>query len=246
MAPGTRLKKLSAEERVVYALDVDSLKEAQQWVARLKGVLSFFKIGKQLFTGSGLRAVEMVKGAGCRLFLDLKYHDIPSTVGSAVAQAARVGADLITVHCSGGLEMMREAARVGGSLGITVVGVTVLTSLDDAALAQVGLPRPAADQVILLTRLAREAGLHGVVASPKEVKAIREMAGPDFLLVTPGIRQAGRELHDQARTSSAADAIKAGADLLVVGRPIKEAGDPVETARSIVAEVARAFEGRQG
>jgi len=217
-----------------------------QLVDTLRGLAGGFKIGNRLFTSEGPALVRRIVAANARVFLDLKYHDIPNTVEQAVEAAVATGAWMINVHASGGSAMMQAAARAAressaklGRPAPLMIGVTVLTSMDHEALRTVGVERPMLDQVIALARLTQQAGLQGVVASAQETAAIRQACGPDFQIVTPGIRgaSAGAERNDQSRTMGPAEAIKAGASFIVVGRPIIAAQDPRAAAAAIVDEL---------
>lgn len=210
---------------------------------RLRSVTKLFKVGNQLFTAEGPRIVKKLADLGCETFLDLKFHDIPNTVAGGVASAAALpGVKLITMHTSGGLAMMQAArdAVAGRKKRPTLLGVTILTSLDQAAMQSVGLSGTPAERVLALARLAQQAGLDGVVSSPHEVAAIRSACGPDFLIVVPGIRPADASLDDQSRVATPADAIRAGASYLVVGRPITAAADPRKAAAAIADEITKA------
>ncbi len=230
---------------ILVALDVESAAKAIALADALRGTVGGFKIGKQLFTAAGPAVVHDLAGRGDRVFLDLKFHDIPNTVAGAVQSAVATGAWMVNVHASGGSAMMKAAAeaatRTAAALGRPrplVIGVTVLTSMTEAALAEVGVTRPVIDQVVHLARLAQQSGLDGVVASPQETAAIREACGSDFQIVTPGIRpldQHGKD--DQARTLTPAEAMKAGATYLVIGRPITGAPNPREAAEQIAASL---------
>jgi orotidine-5'-phosphate decarboxylase len=230
-------------DRLLIALDVDTAAEARALADQLRGAVGGFKIGSQLFTGHGPTIVEELVARGDRVFLDLKFHDIPNTVAGAVAAATKLGVWMLNVHASGGTAMMRaaraaadeEAGRLSQGPPL-VIAVTVLTSLDDEALGKVGITSGAASHVAQLARLAQEAGLDGVVASPKEIAAIRAECDPRFLIVTPGIRGAGEAAGDQSRTMSAAEAAAAGADYVVIGRPIIAAANPRAAAERIAAE----------
>ncbi len=233
-------------DKLLVALDVESGARAMQLVDALRGLAGGFKIGNRLFTSEGPALVRRIADAGSRVFLDLKYHDIPNTVEQAVEAAVGTGAWMINVHASGGSAMMQAAARAAretsaklGRPSPLMIGVTVLTSMDQKALRAVGVERPVLDQVIALARLTQQAGLQGVVASAQETPAIRQACGPDFQIVTPGIRgsSAGAERNDQSRTMGPADAIKAGASFIVVGRPIIAAADPRGAAAAIVEEL---------
>jgi len=204
-------------------------------------VADVFKVGSTLFTAEGPQAVEMLAGLGARIFLDLKFHDIPSTVAGAVAAAAQLPrVQLLTLHAAGGLAMMKAAREAvsGKKRRPALLGVTILTSLDAAALRSVGVPSTPAAQAVALARLAKKAGLDGVVASAQEVRAIRQACGPKFLIVVPGIRPASTSLDDQSRVATPAEAIRAGANYLVVGRPITAAPNPRAAAQSVRKEIA--------
>ena len=220
-----------------------------QLVTMLRGLAGGFKIGNRLFTSDGPALVRRIVDAGSRVFLDLKYHDIPNTVEQAVEAAVATGAWMINVHSSGGSAMMTAAARAArdtsaklGRPAPLMIGVTVLTSMDQGALRAIGVERPLLEQVIALARLTQEAGLQGVVASAQETPEIRAACGPDFQIVTPGIRgaSAGAQRNDQSRTMGPAEAIRAGASYIVVGRPIIAAPDPRAAAAAIAEELAHA------
>lgn len=228
-------------DQLLVALDVDSSAHAITLSDQLQGVAGGFKIGSQLFCAEGPPLVRHMVDQGHRIFLDLKYHDIPSTVANAVRAAADMGVWMLTVHASGGHEMLAAAKDAAASVerGPRIVAVTVLTSLDDATLAKLGVSRSVPEQVGALARLAQSAGIDGVVASPLEIKAIREACGDDFIVVTPGIRSRGTDqMNDQKRTMDAAGAIAAGASYLVVGRPITAATDPRAAAAQIGRQIA--------
>jgi orotidine-5'-phosphate decarboxylase len=236
-------------DQLLVALDVESADRAMQLVATLRGVAGGFKIGNRLFTTEGPTLVRRIVDAGSRVFLDLKYHDIPNTVEQAVEAAVGTGAWMINVHASGGTAMMEAAARAAretstrlGRPAPLMIGVTVLTSMDEQALRAIGVERPVLQHVIALARLTQQAGLQGVVASAQETPAIREACGPQFQIVTPGIRgaSAGSERNDQSRTMGPAEAIRAGASYIVVGRPIIAAPDPRAAAAAIADELAHA------
>jgi len=231
---------MDARDRIWVALDSDDLTRARDLVRTLRTEVGGFKIGKEFFTAFGPSAVREVLG-DARLFLDLKFHDIPNTVAAAVRAGLRLRPTLINVHASGGPAMLRAAAEAAAAAGAdrpALLGVTVLTSLADDDLRAVGQASPAADQVLRLARLCRDCGLDGVVASPLEVAMLRDALGPDFRLVIPGVRPAWSESGDQKRVMTPRQAVAAGADDLVIGRPITRAPDPVEAARRIVAELA--------
>jgi orotidine-5'-phosphate decarboxylase len=240
---------MSSVNPVIVALDVDSPAKAIALADTLRGAVGAVKVGSQLFTAAGPDIVRRLTEAGHRVFLDLKYHDIPNTVAGAAAEAAKLGAWMIDVHASGGLAMMkaaREAAHASAAkAGVApplIIAITVLTSFDQNMLGSIGIPRPVIDQVDALAWLAQEAGVDGVVASPQEVRRLRAARGDQFVLITPGIRPAsapdegGRRKDDQARTMTAAEAVAAGANFIVVGRPIIAAPDPRAAAERIAAQ----------
>jgi orotidine-5'-phosphate decarboxylase len=240
-----------AQRRLIFALDVDSFEEARTWVGRLQGQVGAFKVGKQLFTRCGPDVVRMVRDLGGDVFLDLKYHDIPNTVAMAGLEALRLDVWMFNVHALGGPEMMaRLAAEVDkvcprGTPGRPLlIAVTVLTSSTDATLRAIGIDRPVTEMVPRLAVLAKEAGLDGVVASPQEVGLIRQACGDDFAIVTPGVRPADASVDDQKRVMTPAEAIHAGADYLVIGRPISAAADPAFAAANILAEMRTALAAR--
>jgi orotidine-5'-phosphate decarboxylase len=230
-------------DQLLVALDVDTVQEARALADRLRGVAGGFKIGSRLFTTEGPAFVEELAGRGDRVFLDLKFHDIPNTVAGAVAAAARLGVWMVNVHASGGRAMMRaahdaaheEAARASRPAPL-VIAVTMLTSLDQQALADIGMTEGMAAQVGRLAALTEASGLDGVVASPHEIDIIRRRCGRQFAIVTPGIRGATDVKADQRRTMSAPEALAAGATYIVVGRPIIAAADPRAAAERIAAD----------
>jgi orotidine-5'-phosphate decarboxylase len=232
---------MTTKSRVIVALDVPTLAEAADLARRLVPHLAAVKIGSQLFTAEGPRAVQAMHDLGLRVFLDLKFHDIPNTVAGAVAAARALGVWMVNVHASGGASMLKAAAQAvaGSPAGARplVLAVTVLTSFSETDLrTALGTTRTVPEQVEHLAREAKATGLDGVVASPQEIALIRRTCGPDFLIVTPGVRPAGGTLNDQHRVLTPGEAIRAGADYVVVGRPILAAADPVEAARRIAIE----------
>lgn len=236
-----------ARRRLIVALDFDRLAPALEMASRLAGSVGMFKIGKQLFTAEGPEAVRKLSRLDAGIFLDLKFHDIPNTVAGAVSAACSLpGVQLLTVHALGGRAMMRAASLAADSAHSPsharpkVLGVTLLTSLDAAAMREIGLTGTPVTRAVHLARLARRGKLDGVIASPSEIRYIRAACGKSFLIVVPGIRPAGSAGDDQQRTSAPAEAIRAGADYLVVGRPITQAKDPVAAANAIVREMERA------
>ena len=236
----------SMRERLVVALDVDNLNQVRSLVRRLAQEVGMFKVGKQLFTHAGPQAVRLIQELGGETFLDLKFHDIPNTVAKAAIEATRLGVKMFNVHASGSLEMMRatvkevrRVCRQEQRRKPIMLAVTVLTSLNEDDLKRVGIGGEVADQVVRLALLTKEAGMDGVVASPHEVADIREACGRRFVIVTPGIRPFDSNRNDQQRIMTPVDAVRAGVDYIVVGRPILEAKDPVAAAHEIVAEMER-------
>jgi orotidine-5'-phosphate decarboxylase len=233
------LAPTNPRERLIVALDVPSARQARELVTSLGDIPGYYKIGLQLFTAEGPEFVRGMVVSGRKVFLDLKLHDIPNTVAHAVKSASALGASMLTVHASGGPAMIKAARESAGD-GLAILGVTVLTSMDDEELSQVGVAGRVLDQVLRLGELARTAGLSGVVASARESAQLRQALGEGFAIVNPGVRPAGSEQNDQRRVSTPEEAIRAGASHLVVGRPITQAADPAQTARDIVAEIGRA------
>ena len=238
----------SAKQRLIFALDVDNLEDARNWVAKLQGQVGVFKVGKQLFTRCGPEVVRLVQDGGCDVFLDLKYHDIPNTVAMAGLEAQRLGVRMFNVHALGGFEMMAklvaEIDRVsprGNPDRPILLAVTILTSSTEETLRRVGIDRPIQVMVPKLARLAKDAGMDGVVASPKEVGLIRDACGDDFLIVTPGVRPTFASQDDQKRVTTPGDALRSGADYLVIGRPISAAADPALAADMILQEMQEAL-----
>jgi len=237
--------KLTAKERLVLALDVDDFKKAEELVEKLGDYVGVFKVGNQLFTAEGAKVVNMINKRGGKVFLDLKYHDIPNTVARAAEVATKLGVYIFDLHTSGGYEMMKAAAearnKISLDLGLRkplILGVTLLTSINQEILEKdLGIKRRLEEQVVHLARLAKTAGLDGVVASPREIKGIRKACGEDFIILTPGIRPAGKSFDDQKRIMTPREAIRLGADFLVIGRPIRDAANPVEAAKEILKEM---------
>jgi orotidine-5'-phosphate decarboxylase len=226
-------------ERLVVALDVSSTAAAQKIVAAVGDSALTYKVGMQLYTAEGPRAVRDLIASGRRVFLDLKYHDTPNTVSAAVQEAAALGVSMLTVHAAGGGKMLRAASQAARAVNpnLWLLGVTVLTSMDDADLETVGVRARVVDQVLRLAALSIAAGCRGVVASALEASRLRREFGDEFAIVTPGVRPAGIGHGDQARVVTPADAIAAGATHIVVGRPITAAADPGAEARAILSQI---------
>jgi orotidine-5'-phosphate decarboxylase len=237
---------MDARDRLIVALDVESLAEAERLLDRLQGLVTRFKIGSQLFTAAGPPAVELVQKRGAEVFLDLKFHDIPNTVAGAAREATRMGVLMFNVHASGGQAMMKAAAesaavttRETGGRRPIVLAVTVLTSLDRGALSrELSVAASVEGHVLHQARLAAESGLDGCVASPNEIGALRTNRGAGWVIVAPGVRPAGAASGDQSRIATPRAAVQAGAHYLVVGRPITGASDPARAALAVLDEMA--------
>jgi orotidine-5'-phosphate decarboxylase len=227
--------------KIIFALDVNDTAEIDRFAGILSGKVGMFKVGKELFTAAGPEAVKTVQRHGGQVFLDLKYHDIPNTVAKASLEAARLGARFVDMHALGGAEMMHAAAvavhKEFGEERPKLLAITILTSSTVETLRPVGIEYPLDQMVVRLARLAKESGMDGVVASPLEIGLIREACGPDFLIVTPGVRPSFAALDDQKRIMTPAEAVRAGADYLVIGRPIARAADPAQAVQLIVDEI---------
>ena len=234
-------KEIEAADRVIIALDM-SAEEALDLAKKLQGEARWVKIGMTLFYKEGPSFVQQFKDMGYKVFIDLKLYDIPHQVGGAIGSLVTIGADMLTMHTSGGVEMMAAGQKAveaasGNAVAPITLGVTDLTSMDDATLQEIGVDRAAADQVSLLAALTKQAGVTGVVSSPWEAEALRELLGEEAAIVTPGIRPAGADAGDQKRIATPAFAIEHGASHIVVGRPITKAENPVQAFRSIVEEL---------
>jgi len=238
--------KQEATDKLIFALDAASLDEALTWIELLSGHVGMFKVGKELFTAAGPQIVASIKERNQKVFLDLKFHDIPNTVARAAEAAVKLGVDMFNVHASGGSKMIQETVQAvqtltaqSGLIKPIILAVTVLTSLNDADLLEIGFEKSAHAQVLHLAGLAKAAGAGGVVASPQDVAELRAGLGHDFIIVTPGIRSPGEAVRDdQKRTLSASEAVRSGADYIVVGRPIRTAKDPLEACKLFVSEIA--------
>src|SRR5687768_3814047 len=239
-------------DKLIVALDVHTKVRALRLVDALDDAAGMFKIGSQLFTAVGPDMVREVVAKGAPVFLDLKFHDIPATVAAAGVEATRLGVSIFNVHALGGSEMMRRTAAAVSECAARenlerprVIAVTVLTSVAAEEMAQMGVASSAQEQTLRLARLAAESGMDGVVASPRDIAMVRQgVDKPDCIIVTLGVRPRGEEEHDQRRVMTPAEAVKAGADYLVVGRPVLAAPDPIEAARTIIREMSDALDGR--
>jgi orotidine-5'-phosphate decarboxylase len=237
---GVAFQKNDPREKLIVALDVPTAAAAQKIIAAVGDSALTYKVGMQLYTAEGPQVVRDLVTFGRRVFLDLKYHDIPNTVATAVHEAARLGVSMLTVHASGGSKMLHaavDAARTSKP-DLIILGVTVLTSLDQNELEKVGFKGPVAEEVLRLAALALDSGCKGIVTSARETAAVRSELGHNFAIVTPGVRPAGSSHADQARVATPAEAIAAGASHIVVGRPITEAADPAAAARAILEQIS--------
>jgi orotidine-5'-phosphate decarboxylase len=235
---------MAQNDRIIFALDVGDMGSAKNWVRKLKGHIGWFKVGLELFTAVGPDIVKLVKDNGIRCFLDLKFHDIPNTVAGAVRSSTRTGADMMTIHLSGGRSMIMAALKAAQDasieLGIErpkIVGVSVLTSLSSDDLREIGVDKTPGDHVAHLARFASSCGLDGLVCSAEDLPHVRQNVSETLILITPGIRPGWSEKGDQKRVATPSSAIKAGADLLVIGRPISESPDPLQALKQIVSEM---------
>ena len=234
------MRRLRARDRLAFALDVATMRGGEKLLGRLAGEVGVVKVGLELFTAAGPDAVRAVREAGAGCFLDLKLHDIPNTMARGAHAASALGVRYLTVHAAAGPAALEATARALAPTETIPLAVTVLTSLDRAELAAAGIDADPGDLVERRARMALDAGIQGFVCAPQEAARVRELAGPDAVIVTPGIRPAGAEAGDQRRVATPAQAIRAGASILVVGRPIREAADPADAARRIVAEIGAA------
>ncbi len=226
-------------DRLIVALDVSNASTAQSLVKRIGEAAGIYKVGLQLFAAEGPGFVRDLVHSGRRVFLDLKLHDIPNTVSHAVKAAVQMGVHMITVHAAGGNAMLRAATDAAGDQ-LTVLAVTVLTSLTDEDLHEIGVSGRARDQALRMAALAQGTGCKGIVTSPLEAAALRKALGESFTIVTPGVRPAGAERNDQARTATPVEALESGASHIVVGRPITHAADPAQAVNAIIAEMEQA------
>lgn len=222
---------------LIVALDLDTVAQVDAMVAAIGPGVQWYKVGKQLFTQEGPAVVKHLQELGKRVFLDLKFHDIPNTVAQAVRAVAAIGADMTNVHASGGRGMLEAAAAAARETQVLLIAVTVLTSMNEEELANVGVQDSPGRQVVRLARLTQQAGVAGVVCSALEIEAIRAACGPEFVLVVPGIRPAGADHGDQKRVMTPREAATAGADYIVVGRPITKAPDPAAAAAAVRREL---------
>jgi orotidine-5'-phosphate decarboxylase len=230
--------QIQPRERLIIALDVGSAKEAVALVRELSDHVTFFKIGLQLFTSAGPEVVRAVRETGAKVFLDLKLHDIPNTVAKAVSAASELGVSMLTLHLSGGRNML-EAAAAACPPDLLLLGVTVLTSADDATLREIGVEADVAKQALRLAAIGAAAGVRGLITSPREVAVLRKTLGSNATIITPGVRPSWAAADDQKRFTTPAEALQNGADYLVIGRPVTAHRDPREAVRMILSEITR-------
>jgi orotidine-5'-phosphate decarboxylase len=229
----------TAKDRIIVPLDVPTTQAARELIQAIGGIVGFFKVGNQLFTAAGPDIVKEVRASGSKIFLDLKYHDIPNTVRYAVESASALDVDMLTIHLSGGRAMCEAALAGRGASSVLILGVTVLTSLNDVALSEVGFRGSVEEEVLLLAELAKSVGITGLVASSQELPMLRKRFGSHFTTVIPGIRPTWSEPGDQKRILTPREAVEAGADYLVIGRPITASKDPRAAVLRIIDELER-------
>lgn len=229
-------RSIAARDKIIVALDVATKKEALDLVEQLRGDISCFKVGLQLYTAEGPEIVRAVFGTGAKVFLDLKLHDIPNTVARAVESVAELGVQMLTIHLNGGGAMIRAAVSAC-SVDLLLLGVTLLTSANEQTLHEIGIPDKIDDHVLRLAKLGVSAGIGGLVASPREAKMLRAEFGNEIKIVTPGVRPSWAEAVDQKRVMTPRQALEAGADYLVIGRPITAHPNPLEAVVKILAEI---------
>ena len=239
---------MDPKEKIIFALDVEHFDEAKKLVMEFRDHVGMFKVGKQLFTHCGPKIVDFIKLKNSKVFLDLKYHDIPNTVAKAAVEAAKLGVDILNVHASGGFSMMKQAKQALIEAGKNpdirrprIIAVTVLTSLDDTELKKVGFDIPVIELTKRLANLAKEAGLDGVVAGGSEIEMIREICGRDFLIITPGVRIEEDKKDDQKRTITPVEAIQKGASYIVLGRAVRDAANPQALLKNITEDIKNAI-----
>ena len=233
-----------SKEKIIVAIDSPDFDSAMNLIAPLAEEGCVFKVGLQLFTAVGPAIIKAIQSLGARVFLDLKFHDIPNTAREAVYSAVALGVDMTTIHLAGGPAMVAESVKAAENSKTLVLGVTVLTSMDDETLDIVGIPRPAEDQVLHLAEMGANCRLRGVVASPHEITPLREEFGNGLVIVTPGVRPAGSDLGDQRRVMTPGEAVRCGADYLVIGRPITASQSPRDTFLRIAEEISAAVESK--
>jgi orotidine-5'-phosphate decarboxylase len=231
-------ESVTTKDKIIVALDLPSVAAARKLISTLGPGVSWYKIGLQLFSFGGPAFVQEVKGSGAKVFLDLKFHDIPNTVQGAVESACALGVDMLTIHLSGGSDLCQAAVKGRGSNSTLLLGVTVLTSQTEATLSEIGINRSVTQQVISLAALAKTSGINGLIASPLELEALRKEFGKAFVIVTPGVRPTWSAAGDQKRFTTPSEAIKLGADYLVIGRPITGSPDPRDAFLCIASELA--------